>query len=206
MADFDWPDDLVPFAQSFYLQAHSGGSESPFNRVSKIYALSAPRWVCSMSFRGGYDGIRNQGAFGPRLDALVAKLKGRENRIAIYDFRRPEMRTQDWVSTVSNDSAAAGATSMVITGLSENSRIHAGDYLGGDGRPHIITDDAYGDSGGDVTVSFQPPLVSTVGAGDAVFGNPTGIFRLIDDDAGSNPVEVGEAYTITLNFVEDLAS
>jgi hypothetical protein len=204
MTDYVWPYDLVPYAQSFYLQPHTGGTESPFSRQTKVYGLSAPRWVCSMSFRGGFDGTLDQAAFGPRLDALITKLKGRQNRIAIYDFRRPLIRTKDWVLTASNEAAALGATSMVITGLAENSKIHAGDYLGGDGRPHIITDDAVCNSLGKATVTFEPPLVGAIAAGDAVFGNPTGLFRLVDDDAGQNGVAVGELVNMALNFVEDL--
>jgi hypothetical protein len=204
VTDYTWPDDLVPYAVSFYLQPHSGGTESPFSRVSKIYGLSAPRWICSMAFRGGYWGARGLEAVGPRLDALIAKLKGRQNRVLLYDFRRPKMRAQLWPSATSNLSAVLGATSMTITNLLPGTIVRAGDYIGGDGRPHIISDDVAANTSGQAAVSFNPPLNAAVGAGAAVFGNPTGIFRLVSDDAGANQTVIGEAVNITLDFVEDL--
>lgn len=204
MTDYVWPDDLVPFQVSFYLQPHTGGSESPFSRVSKIYGLSAPRWICSMSWRGGYWGTRDLEAVGPRVDAFVAKLKGRQNRVELYDFKRPKMRSPTWPRGASNLAASLGATTMTITGLPVATKVYAGDYIGGDGRPHIVLDDAEADSIGQAVVTFEPPLSAAVGAGAAVFGNPTGLFRLTDDDAGNNAVEVGQAQIMTLQFVEDL--
>jgi hypothetical protein len=211
MTDFTWPDDLVPYAQVFYLQAHSGGSESPFTRQSKIYGLSAPRWICSMSFRGGYNGIERLTAVGPRLDALITKLRGRQNRVALYDFRRPKMRGQFWPSVPGNVAASAGDTSITITGLIPGTRIYSGDYLGGDGRPHVIGDDSFSivaataDASGEAVVSFEPPLSADIDTDEAVFAKAaTGLFRLTDDDAGANGVGVGEAVSMTLNFVEDL--
>ncbi len=204
MADYTWPEDLVPFAMSFYLQAHSGGSESPFSRQTKVYGLSAPRWVCSMSFRGGYDGTKTQSAYGPRLDAMIAKLKGRQNRITIYDFRRTAIRSAGWTTTAGNSAAVLGATTLTITGLSPGVRIHAGDYIGGDARPHIILDDAIANGSGQAVVTFEPPLKSAVALNAAIFGKPTGLFRLTNDDAGDNSTAVGEAINMTLDFVEDL--
>jgi hypothetical protein len=204
MTDYVWPDDLVPYQQSFYLQPHTGGTESPFSRVSKVYGLSAPRWMCSMSFRGGYNGLVGLEAYGPRLDALIAKLKGRQNRIAIQDFRRDAMRGSYWPSGAGNLSAALGATSMTLTGLTPGLKIYAGNYLGGDGRPHIIIDDVIVDSSGQAVVNFEPPLKSTVGVNSAIFSDVTAIFRLVDDDAGINGVEVGSGIDMILQFAEDL--
>lgn len=206
MADYVWPDDLPPYQMTFYLQAHTGGSESPFTRATKVYGLSAPRWICSMSFRGGYNGLKDQGAFGPRLDGWIAKLKGRLNRVEVYDFRRPKPRSPVWPRGVSNLAATAGDTSMTITGLQPGTKVYVGDYLGGDGRPHLVIDDPFvvADSSGEAEVNFEPPLVADIGAGDAIFRNVTGMFRLTSDDAGINPVEVGDLQTMTLEFVEDL--
>jgi hypothetical protein len=55
-------------------------------------------------------------------------------------------------------------------------------------------------------VTFEPPLATAIALNSAVFGNPTGLFRLTSDDAGDNGVAVGEAVNLTLNFVEDLFS
>ena len=87
--DFQWPADLSPFRVSFYLQPHVGGTESPLTRTRKTYGLSAPRWVCKMAFRGGWDGVAGYEAYGPRLDAFIAQMEGGLNRVALWDFWRP---------------------------------------------------------------------------------------------------------------------
>jgi hypothetical protein len=204
MTDFAWPDDLVPYAVSFYLQPHTGGSESPFSRKTKVYGLSAPRWICAMSFRGGYWGEHGLEAVGPRLDAMIAKLKGRQNRAQIYDFRRVRPRARTWPLAASNLAALAGDTSMTITNLPAGTTVRAGDYIGGDGRPHIILDDVVANGSGQALVTFDPPLASNVGVGIATFSRVSGLFRLTDDDAGGNGTVVGEAVGITLEFAEDL--
>lgn len=203
MTDYTWPDDLVPYAQTFYLQPHTGGSESPFSRQSKIYGLSAPRWICGMSFRGGYDGERGLLAVGPRLDGLIAKLKGRQNRISIYDFRRPLMRS-GWTTGVGNVAASLGDTTITLTGLQPGAKARAGRYIGGDGRPHIVVDDAIADDSGEAIVTFEPPLIDDIAEDTAIFGKTPGMFRLVNDDAGDNGVSVGDLVNMTLSFVEDL--
>lgn len=204
MTDFTWPDDLVPYQQLFYLQPHVVRSESPFTRQTKIYGLSAPRWICKMVFRGGYDGIEAQGAYGPRLDAIVAQLAGGANRVAIYDFRRTALRGPSVPSLLGNSAASAAATSMTVTGLSPGDRLYPGDYLGGDGRPHIITIGADADGSGHASVTFTPPLAADIATDAATLGTGAGWFRLTSDDAGGNLTEVGGLAQYDLEFVEDL--
>lgn len=201
MTDFTWPDDLPPAAREFWLEPHTGGSESPFNRVGKYYGLSAPRWKCSMTFRGGYDGTEAQAAFGPRVDGVLDKLRGPLNRIAIYDFARgPRGALAD---ATGNYAATLGAMQMTITGMTPGEIVHAGDYVGGDGRPHRITDTVTVDGSGNALVSFEPPLAADIAVNGAFFRKVTGLFRLVDDSSGQNPVAAGEAQQMTLNFVED---
>ena len=233
MVDLVWPDDLRPFRVSFYLQPHTGGSESPLTRTRKTYGLSAPRWICRMTFRGGYDGFDGYAAYGPRLDAFIAQMKGGQNRVAIWDFRRPypvalrryysqftgELYTFGNGETFelgehffipenaepTNLEALAGATEMTFVGFKPGERVfNWGDYIGGDGRTHIALGIAYADGDGKATVSFEPPLVTDVPAGTAKTMQPTSWFQITSDDAGQNESEVGQAVTYTLDFVEDL--
>lgn len=204
MTDYTWPDDLMPTEMAFYLQPHVNRSESPFTHQQKIYKLSAPRWICRMSFRGGYDGISDEAAYGPRLDALIAKLEGGANRIEIYDFRRRRLRGPNVLADAGNDAADAGDTVLTITGLSPFERVHEGDYIGGDGRPHIILDDVDADASGEAEVTFKPPLADDIASDAATLGRGSGMFRLVSDDAGSNATEVGGLTPYELEFVEDL--
>ena len=202
MADYTWPEDLVPFAMAFYLRPHSGGSESPFTREAKVYGLSAPQWVCRMQFRGGYSGSDGLEAYGPRLDAMIAKLRGRQKTVALWDVRRETFRNSS--AAPGNEAALAGASTITLTGLDVGSTVYEGDYLGGDGRPHIILEDVVADVNGEAVVSFAPPLADDIATDAVVLGNPTGTFRLTSDDAGDNMVETGQAAVYGLEFTEDL--
>lgn len=237
MADLTWPDDLAPYRVSFYLQPHVGGAESPITRTRKVYGLSSPRWLATLTVRTGYDGEDggdDVGSWGGKMDALIAEMEGGLNRISLWDFRRPYpiglrryyrqfaagLFTFDHGETFTlgerfyvpaeaepvNETALAGATAMTFGGFLPGERaFQAGDYIGGDGRPHIILlpgGTAAGD--GRVTVNFKPPLARDVQAGTAITAQPPGMFRLTSEDAGENTTEVGGLTEYTLDFAEDL--
>lgn len=234
MADMDWPAGLAPYRVMFYLQPHIGGSESPLTRVRKVYGLSSPRWIARMSFRAGYDGETGIGAWGGQLDALIAEMEGGLNRVRLWDFRRPypvglrryyrqfagmrypfagceeftlgERFVIPSEAEPTNEPAPAGATTMTFVGFVPGERaFQAGDYIGGDGRVHIVSlAGGTADADGRVTVAFKPPLQASVAAGAAVTMQPTSLFRLTSEDAGQNETDVGEATEYTLDFAEDL--
>lgn len=223
MVDLVWPVDLFPNKVAFYLQAHVGGSESPMSRVRKTYGLSAPRWVARLSFRAGYAGAPRTGdqeGFGPRLDSLIADLRGGEIKVAFHDFRRPSpLQPRSIRDTLVIDAANAGATFIVVRGFSPGSvAFSVGDYVGGDGRPHLVSLAAtiaaggitsgvgsiYADDTGAARVGVNPPLSKAIAAGTALPALALGRFQLVGDDAGQNETEVGQPTDITLDFVEDL--
>lgn len=202
MADYYWPEELTPFVASFYLRSHTGRSQSPYSQQQKVYALSAPLWIARLQFRGGYDGIVAQAGYGPALDALLARLKGGQNRAGFWDFRRDAMRGLN-VDDVGNLEADKGGTEITLTGLVAGETVYAGDYVGGDGRPHIVTADVDVELDGTAVVGIEPPLNADMDVDTVVVGKPLGWFRLVSDDAGQNGVQVGEAVTYDLEFLED---
>lgn len=223
MADIAWPADLMPYRVMFYLQPHVGGSESPLTRVRKVYGLSAPRWVARLTFRGGYGGaplLRDPAGFGPRLDSLIADLQGGLNKAVFHDFRRPRpLQPQSRRAALTVRQAAAGATSIVVDGFAPRGLAFSlGDYVGGDGRPHIVSAAAtiaaagvvggagtiYADASGAAIVGINPPLSAAIAAGTVLTWPVTGRFTLTSEDAGQNETDVGEATEYTLDFSEEL--
>lgn len=223
MADILWPDDLAPYKVQFYLQPHVGGQESPLTRTRKVYGLSAPRWLARLTFRGGYDGIPIFGdadGFGPRLDSLIADLEGGLNKAVIYDFRRPRpLRPLPLIAPLTYAAAGIGSTIVAVAGFSPNAKAFSvGDYLGGDGRPHIVSLANTTAGGGIVTgagaimadgagvaiVGIRPPLSAAITAGTPLAWPATGRFELTSEDAGANETEVGRMTEYTLDFTEDL--
>ena len=207
MTDILWPADIGPFAVSFYSQPYSGGTESPFTRQTKTYGLAAPRWVAKLRVRGD-DGLAGVANIGPRMDALLARLRGRQNRIALYDFRRPLPRGAAAGLPLSVSSLATkGSTSVQISGAPANSASFVeGDYLGfAGGLLVMVVAVANADGGGHVTVTFEPPLKRDVAANETVTTYaPCAWFKLTGDDAGDNDAEIGSPATYTLELVEDL--
>lgn len=223
MADIPWPADLAPYRVMFYLQPHIGGSESPLTRVRKVYGLSAPRWIARMTFRGGYAGqprYGETGGFGPRLDSLIADLQGGLNKAVFHDWRRPApLHPQNRVAALTARAAVKGATSMRVDGFAPYSvAFGMGDYIGGDGRPHIVSAAAtiaaggtisgagsiLADGSGSAIVGFNPPLSVAIAAGTVLQWPVTGRFTLNSEDAGQNETEVGDVTEYTLDFAEDL--
>lgn len=224
MVDIVWPADLMPYRVQFYLQAHTGGQESPFTRTRKTYGLSAPRWIAKLTFRAGYDGAPLHGdpaGFGARLDGLIADLKGGLVKTLFHDFRRPRpLQGQQVVQPLAFEAAAKGATFVAIRGFAPHSRAFSvGDYVGGDGRPHLVSIAATIAAGGVTTgagtimadetgravVGINPPLSAAIEAGAGPQWPVRGRFELPNNDAGQNETEVGEMTEYTLDFIEALA-
>lgn len=224
MADILWPADLRPRSVGFYLQPHIGGQESPLTRTKKTYGLSAPRWVARLTFRGGYSGAPRAGdarGFGARLDSLLTDLAGGLNIAVFHDWRRSRPAQGLFIRSapVMAAMAAEGTSSMSVGGFAPNAiALSVGDYIGGDGRPHIVSLAATRAAGGIVSgagsimagpdgvavIGFNPPLATDLAAGTVLTWPVTGRFQLTSEDAGQNEVEVGQAVTYSLDFVEDL--
>jgi hypothetical protein len=198
MTDYTWPSDIIPYDVSFYLQPYTGGTESPFSRKSKLYGLSKPRWICSIRLRAPDSADRwggTKGAWGERLDAFLADLDGRLNRVQLYDFRRPGR-----APLFSNAAITAGTNSVTLTGAAVG-EIRVGEYIGGDERPHIITSLTV--SGSDMVAKVKPYFETDIAAGAATYQKVSGFFRLTSDDAGMNASPIGALTEYQLDFVED---
>lgn len=226
MADLEWPEGLMPYKTMFYLQPHIGGQESPITRTRKVYGLSAPRWMCRLTLRAGHGWDREiEGYTGPRisdpvfwaarLDALIAQLQGGLNCVLLHDFRRP--RPQSYLSTYSPpttvSAAEKGASSVVCQRPHGSIGPSIGDYIGGDGRPHIVTRVtpaagsmmSVGPPAGAISIEFEPPLSAAIAnAAQLPQYKVTAPFRLVSEDAGQNESEVGAPAEYVLDFVEDL--
>lgn len=228
MAEIAWPDGLFPYKTMFFLQPHIGGQESPLTRRRKVYGLSAPRWVARLTFRAGhgYDGDNLYRGLGPsagdaafyagRLDALIAQLQGGLHVVRFHDFRRPKPQSYltSYTPPMTLDGAAeAGASTIVIQRGHGEIGPSIGDYIGGDGRPHIVTDvsprsgsmQSAGGPDGKITVTFEPPLSAPIAAAAPLEVEMiTAPFRLVNEDDGANEGEVGQPIEYVLDFVEEL--
>lgn len=233
--DLVWPDDLLPASASFHLRPHVGGATSPLTRTRKVYGLSKPMWVCKLTFKAAWAGGEGLSARGARLDALIADMEGGLNRMLLWDFRRPypagllryyrQFAGEEYtfgggetfrlgehfmlpaMAEPLNEGAAAGATFMAWEGFTPGERVfNAGDYFGGDGRPHMFMHDGVADGDGRVEMRFRPVLQRALLPGQAITMQPKGRFQLMNEDAGASEAFARQPQsTYTLEFEEDLA-
>lgn len=100
------------------------------------------------------------------------------------------------VSSVPNDS------SVVLTGLSGGDNVKAGDLLtfAGHTKVYAAAEDA-SESGGSMTVNFEPDLIETPAASEAVeFNSP--VFTVHNDDKKISFTRRGVFYSSSFNFIE----
>jgi hypothetical protein len=148
------------------------------------------------------------------LAALLRKLRGRLNKIRLYDPARP-LRGAGAAGPTINIAAdaAAGATSIEVSGLtiSQAEAIAADDVIGIGENLHFVSDSTPSDSSGNATLSILPPLRSGVTAGDAVtlpsrdvdsITGPTGLFMLVTGASSLTIVPGQISQPVTLEFME----
>ena len=235
MALIEWPADLHPSRVIFYLRPHVGGSVSPMTRTRKVYGLSAPMWVARLTFNAAWAGGEGPAARGARIDALIADMEGGLNRAMLWDFRRPypaglrgyysqfagatypfgggetfRLGERFFIPAEAeplNETARAGSFVMSWSGFKPHEKVfNAGDYFGGDGRPHMFMHDGVADADGRVTMRFRPALATDILAGQSITMRPPGKFQLMNEDAGaSEALGRQPKSTYTLEFEEDLA-
>lgn len=192
MADFDWPDvGMAPSSIAFYLRHNSTVFQSPFTRQRQVLGRAPAQWVARLSLRG----LEHDKA--AIIDAMLAKLRGQQKTVTIWDWRRPAARGDQ--SSFSDFAAAIGETffddgtgfddttgfvegegtpamaaleaggfEISFSGYRPATRVwRAGDYIGIAPNLYMASEDAWSDSLGNVTVPIEPPAAANVAAGSA---------------------------------------
>jgi hypothetical protein len=191
-----------------YLNTSSGPSN--FNPIQSMSGPSAVFWQPEFTFA-----VADKDTF-LLYRRFVMKLRGGKTLARLYD---PTM-TDDVFSAqprgaggsgsavnVSAD-ADAGAETVTLKNLltSRAIALMAGDMLGIGENLFIVEDDCPSDSGGEATVSIQPPLRHGIAEDDSVnLVKPTGLFRLVSggQDLSMDLNQVGQAFTLVFQEVPD---
>ena len=156
---------------------------SPFSGHMQTVEVPGARWTVLLNMSWHYAEERAE------VEAWLNKVRGAANRIALWHLMRPLPRGTLQTNTVTNATAAAGATSITIaatTGLT----LLAGDMISiatENGKTQLVqvTQDTTAASSS-MTVAFTAPMRWSVASGAAVVViRPTATFML--DDAPSIP-------------------
>jgi hypothetical protein len=95
-------------------------------------------------------------------------------------------------------SLRSGGWTPDITGI-----LKAGDYLGVNGELKLLTADAASDIFGNALLTFEPPLrASPPDSAALTLSQPAAVFRLLDDDQDTVPIQPPLRGSVTLTFEE----
>jgi hypothetical protein len=187
MTIYTFPASLWHIAQvSFTLQSLSSSSpQSAFNPFMFTDGPTTEFWQVNVTLTPQSDDDWREVA------ALLRKLRGRRNKVRLYDPSRALRGAGASGPTINIAAdAAAGATSIEVTGLTASQAVAlaADDLIGIGENLHAVSDDAPSDASGNATLSVLAPLRQGVMAGDPVtlpssdlesVSGPTGLFQLV---------------------------
>jgi len=158
-------------------------SMSPFNGHVQTAEVPGARWTALLNMSWHYAAERAE------VEAWLNKVRGSANRIALWHLMRPTPRGTLQANTVTNATAAAGASSITITATTGLTLL-AGDMISiatADSKTQLVqvVQDTTS-AASSMTVAFTPPMRWSVANGAAVVvASPTATFML--DEAPSIP-------------------
>lgn len=199
---YTFPESLwhVASLQFSLLPLSASSPQSAFNPMMFTDGPTSEFWQVSAT-------LTPQGADDWReVSALLRKLRGRRNKIRLYDPSRPFRGTGGASPTLNVlDNAEAGSTTISAYGLVvSQARAFAGDDVIGIGENlYAISDASPSDADGESTISILPPLRQGVASGDPVNTYyPTGLFQLVEGGNSGTVIPGDIRQPLTLQFME----
>lgn len=174
MTTYTWPNTRVFTAASaeWRLAPNVFSLPSQFSGHTQTVELPGARWMVRITFTPHSDADR------AAVEAFLAKVRGKANRIALWHPKRPVPLGTMRGSPVLAATEPRGETSLAIT-TTAGATLKAGDMIKVGDSLLMVTDDATADGAGAITVSVTPGLKAQVSAGAAVsWDRPTATFIL----------------------------
>ena len=201
MTNYTFPSSLWKLATvNMQLKAMSASRQaSAFNQTAQSDGPTVELWMATVTITPmEEDDWRD-------LGALIRKLRGRRNKIRLFDPSRT-LRGAGPGPTLNIDAdVVAGATSLTVNGLTASQAVGlaADDVFAVGENLYAVSDDVASDSDGKATISFLPPARTGFADGDPVnISSPTGLFLLVDGGEGLTVLPGRISQPLTLSFVE----
>lgn len=191
MADINWTTALpMPSGMTFGLRTNALDFASPLTGVVQSVAMPGARWIATLQWAA----LRRTDA--DLLQALMVQMRGRTNRLVMWNVVRPTVRGVGGGSPLVNGSGQTGST-INIDGLPVNTNgiYIAGDFLGIGSELKMVTATVNSNGSGQAAVSFEPPLRAAPADNSAIVTTqPTAKFMLMNNEVSwqhTNPMSVG---------------
>ena len=178
MAEITYPSGLIlPASLQWGLAANTQAFTSPLSQASQTLELPGARWTAILNYPPLID------AETALLQAFVIALKGRANRVRMWNMARPNPRGNATGAPVVNGAAQLGNTLTTSGWTPSTAVLKAGDFVGIGGELKMITADLSSNGSGLATLAFSPPLrASPTDSSAIVTTKPTALMRLDGDD------------------------
>jgi hypothetical protein len=153
MADINWTTALpVPSSFTFGLRSNAMVFESPLSGATQTVSMPGARWTATLTWANLT--IANAAL----LQALLLQLRGRANRLVMWNLARQFPRGVGGGTPLVNGAGQTGAV-MAIDGLPvSTSNIYLpGDFLGIGGELKMVAAPVSSNGVGQATVNFEPP-------------------------------------------------
>lgn len=227
MTTYTWPANLKPVAFEMRVMPNERVFRSAFNpAAAQVVDMGGDYWMCTMTLPLG-----NTDAGGAEIEALLARLRGSQNCVALYHLKRPlprgTMRGAETINVVNGSLAAVNVvngslaavtvvagTPMLATAIQQfatsgtiscrpGRTLAAGDLFGCGGQLFMQLTDTVADANGQMSIEFAPAARSTLITGSLVsIDRPTAAFRLREGSAPPVTWRPGMYEGITLDLVE----
>jgi len=197
MTTYAFPSSPIPSALSWQLLTNTQAFTSPLNNTVQTLELAGARWAATLNFTNLTETQARP------LIAFLAKLRGMANRATVYDHSYTVQGVATGTPRVKG--ASQTGASLITDGwtFSTTNILKAGDLIGVNSELHMVVADVNSDSGGNATLTIEPPLRSSPADNDTItVTNPTAVMRLVDDSQNSWSVGLAKFYNLQISFIE----
>ncbi len=178
MTTYTWPTARKHMPREAVLRIITNGrhNSSSESGVSQTVTRPGSRWGWGVTM--GTMSVPERDDF----EGWLSGLSGMQHRISTHDWKRPTPRGTINTSGVTlSSSAAAFATSLVLTGCGTSKTLLRGDWLAAGGQLFRAAADATANGSGVMTVEVRHAVRAAISSGAAVTLNrPTALYILTE--------------------------
>ena len=188
----------APSFMTFSLQPNTASFQSPMNRSIQTSELPGARWFAIFGWNNLTD------ADARIIKAWLNKLSGMSGRFYLGDMSHKTPAGSASGTPLVKGAGQSGRT-LITDGWTadQTALLLPGDYIGIGMQLCVVTATATSDSGGNATITFEPPLRSAPADNQSVVvSSPTCTMMLADDKQDNFDFQQKNLTNITINCME----
>jgi hypothetical protein len=203
MTTYTWPTGpaYTPRDSSLLVQHLQASSESALSGYTQTLTRPGSRFGWRYDFSNSAEADRRA------LEAFIMRLRGRENRVRLWDIKAPRPAGNiNWLGITVAAAVPAFSYSMQLQGVGALKTIKAGDWFATATQLHRVVEDATADAGGTVAINFEHATRAAVAAGAAItLDKPAALYTLAASQIEFPRVPGLAAAPFSLEFIEVFA-